>query len=118
MEVYSLPDANNAQLDTLPFGIIRLGHDNRIIAYNRWESDFAQRDPDKVIGKCFFTEVAPCTNVRSFHGVVRRLQDAGVSNACEFDFVFEFDHGYVMVFIQAIYNATNNTTLLLVQQKQ
>lgn len=118
MEVYSLPDANHALLDKLPFGIIRLGAEDSIIAYNQWESDFAKRPQSTVIGKCFFTEVAPCTNVQSFHGVVSQLQEAGISDACEFDFVFEFDHGYVMVFIQAIYNATNNTTLLLIQQKQ
>lgn len=118
MEVYSLPDADHTQLDALPFGIIRLGYDNKIVAYNEWESAFARRSPESVIGKCFFTEVAPCTNVQSFHGVVRQLQEAGVSGACEFDFVFEFAHGYTMVFIQAIYNPVNRTTLLMVQQKK
>ena len=116
-EVFSLPDASSELLDRLPFGVIQLDQHGHIIAYNQWESDFAKRTQTSVLGKSFFTEVAPCTNVQSFHGIVRALQEVGVSDTCTFDFVFKFAHECVLVLIQAIYDAATQTTVLLVRQQ-
>lgn len=55
-------------LDGLPFGVIQLAADGTILQYNRYEEDLAQRRASEVIGKNFFTEVAPCTDVREFSG--------------------------------------------------
>lgn len=115
-QVYSLHDASDALLDRLPFGTIRLDEDGIILAYNQWESELSQQSVGSVLGRSFFTDVAPCTNVESFHGVIKDLQCSGESGTCEFDFVFEFKTGHVLVLIQAVYNAPSNTTLLLVQK--
>ena len=52
------------QLDALPFGAIRLDMTGKILTYNMTESKLTGRDPKRVIGRNFFTDVAPCTNVQ------------------------------------------------------
>ena len=116
-EVYSLADASEEILDRLPFGIIRLDNDGRILAYNRWESELSHRSAASVLGRSFFNDVAPCAKVQSFYGNVVDLQRAGISGTREFDFVFKFKEGCVLVLIQAVYNAQSKTTLLLVKKK-
>jgi len=36
--------------------------DHFVTSYNRFESALSGMPPEKVVGKNFFTEVAPCTN--------------------------------------------------------
>ena len=64
----SVESLNSAQLDSLPFGAIQLDHTGTILQYNDYESRLAGIDKSKAIGKNFFTEVAPCTDVKEFRG--------------------------------------------------
>ena len=64
-KVNGLPEE---KLNELPFGAIRLDKDGKILSFNKYEADLTGRDPNRVIGRNFFTEVAPCTNVKSFAG--------------------------------------------------
>jgi len=52
------PDA----IDDLPFGVIRLDPEGRVLAYSRWESNFSGLPASSVLGRNFFTDVAPCSN--------------------------------------------------------
>jgi photoactive yellow protein len=46
-----------------------------------------------VVGRNFFTDVAPCTRVREFEGQFRDLvRDPSRVRVCSFDFVFRFRH--------------------------
>jgi photoactive yellow protein len=56
------------ELDGLPFGAIQLDANGKILKYNDYESKLAGIAKVQAIGKQFFTEVAPCTNVKEFHG--------------------------------------------------
>jgi photoactive yellow protein len=49
-------------LDRLAFGVVRMTHDGRVVAYNSAEADVSGLDPAEVIGQDFFVQVAPCTN--------------------------------------------------------
>jgi photoactive yellow protein len=64
----SIDALNPAQLDSLPFGAIQLDDEGRILQYNDYESRLAGIDKSKAIGKNFFTEIAPCTDVKEFRG--------------------------------------------------
>ena len=64
----SIDTLNPAQLDSLPFGAIQLDNEGRILQYNDYESRLAGIDKSKAIGKNFFTEIAPCTDVKEFRG--------------------------------------------------
>ena len=84
-----LSKMNDAQLNKLAFGAIELDAAGKILKYNAVEGAITGRDPSAVIGKSFFTEVAPCTNRPEFKGVF----DAGV-RAKNLNTMFEyvFDH--------------------------
>jgi len=58
----------SAEIDGLAFGAIRLDSNGVIEAYNVAEGAITGRDPKSVIGKNFFTDVAPCTNTPEFQG--------------------------------------------------
>lgn len=49
-------------LEILPFGVIGMTLDGMVIAYNKAEAALAGLTPSRVIGRHFFTSVAPCTN--------------------------------------------------------
>ena len=79
------------QLDALPYGAIRLSARGTIISYNATEGRLAGRSPQRVLGKNFFRDVAPCTDVREFRGRFAELIETGRSIFYEFDFQFTFD---------------------------
>lgn len=80
---------SESDLDALPFGVIQLTADGTILQYNVYEEDLARRRASDVIGKNFFTEVAPCTDVREFAGRYREGVEAGTLHET-FDYVFAF----------------------------
>jgi len=80
------------EFDTLPFGAIQLDRYGTIRAYNLWESQLARRKPEAVIGKNFFRDVAPCTDIAGFRGKLDGLIDEGQSSYV-FDFEFDFPWG-------------------------
>jgi PAS domain-containing protein len=57
-----LAKMDDTEIDELAFGAIEIDHSGKILRYNAAEGDISGRDPDEVIGKDFFTEVAPCTD--------------------------------------------------------
>ncbi|MCB1054312.1 MAG: PAS domain-containing protein [Acidobacteria bacterium] len=83
-----------AEIDSLPFGYVALAPDGTIRKYNRYEADLARRDPQEVLGKNFFREVAPCTQVQEFEGRFRSFVEAEDGEpSLSFDFEFTFRHG-------------------------
>jgi photoactive yellow protein len=49
-------------LDALPFGLVAMARDGRVHHYNTAESRMTNLIPERVVGRHFFTAVAPCTN--------------------------------------------------------
>lgn len=49
-------------LDLLPFGVVAMNPDGKVVAYNLEEARLSGLTPARVIGRHFFTAVAPCTN--------------------------------------------------------
>jgi photoactive yellow protein len=84
-----LAKMDDAQLNKLAFGAVEIDASGRILKYNAVEGAITGRDPKTVVGKNFFTEVAPCTNRPEFKGVF----DAGVrGNNLNTVFEYVFDH--------------------------
>jgi photoactive yellow protein len=52
----------DAILDDEDFGVIAMDTDHRVVFYNRAESALSGLTPERVVGRHFFSEVAPCTN--------------------------------------------------------
>ncbi len=73
--VAELPDA---QLDTLPFGVIGFDTDCIVRRYNAFESKAAGLSPARVVGHHLFNVVAPCMN--NFL-VAQRFEDAAADGS-------------------------------------
>jgi len=94
--------------DALPFGLIRLDNLGTVLAYNTAEASLARRDKNTVIGRNFFTEVAPCTDTEMFAGRFRGLCAAGVPDSVSFDYDFRFPWGSRKVRIRLMFDSRAN----------
>lgn len=111
-EAARLAQISPQALDGLPYGAILLDTTGRIVRYNDTESRLARLPAEAVLGRNFFTEVAPCTRVRAFEGRFRDLA-AGVGPAVvTFDFTFPFPFGAQHVSV-LLTRGTNPGTVLL-----
>ena len=57
-----LMSSSDADLQDASFGVVAMDVDHRVVLYNRTESMLSGLSPERVIGRHFFSEVAPCTN--------------------------------------------------------
>ncbi len=81
---------NEHEMDGLPFGLIVVDREGNVIHYNDTESRMVGLPAERVIGRNFFQEVAPCTRVREFEGRFRQLVSQPGLRVQSFDFVFRF----------------------------
>jgi photoactive yellow protein len=79
------------ELDALPYGAIRLSSYGTILSYNATEGRLTGRVPERVLGRNFFLDVAPCTDVQEFHGRFRELVRGQSSLLHTFAFEFPFE---------------------------
>lgn len=77
-----------ADLDRIAFGIIQVDSNGSVLVFNTAESSITGHESTAVIGRNFFTEVAPCTDVAGFRGRF----DAGV-RAGNLNVLFEWHLG-------------------------
>jgi photoactive yellow protein len=84
----SVDAMSEAELDTLPFGAIRLDKEGKVLSYNATEAKLTGRDPKRVIDKNFFQQVAPCTNVQAFAG---RFREGMAKKEMHVIFPYRFD---------------------------
>lgn len=77
-------------VDSMAFGAIKLDKSGKILSYNKAEGDITGRDPSAMIGKNFFTEVAPCTNQPQFYGVFKEGVKKDELNTL-FEYVFDYN---------------------------
>jgi len=100
--VREAPNLTAADFDRLPFGTIHLDLEGTIRIYNKAEEALSGRRHDDVIGRNFFSQVAPCTRVREFSG---RFRDGVARRELNevFDFTFRFPQGAKHVRIRMIF---------------
>jgi photoactive yellow protein len=101
-------------LEGLPFGVIRLTGDGLVEAYNDTEARFARRSAASVIGKHFFNEVAPCTNVQAFAGRLASMRERGVAATERFAFVFRLPWTSCLVQLALTYDPAMDRAVAIV----
>ena len=103
------------ELSALPFGAIQLDAKGTILRFNDYEANLTGRRPEKVIGRNFFEEVAPCTNVREFagkfHEGIKRKELHEV-----FPYLFDFKMAPRNVTVTLFYNKANDTAWVFVRE--
>lgn len=88
------------EVDELPYGFLVLDHDGVILLYNRYESRMSRLPPERVLGRSWFRDVAPCTRVDAFQGRFRALLEGPEDAVDRFAFRFHFLHGAQDVLVQ------------------
>lgn len=81
------------QLDSLPMGVIELDREAIVRRYNVAEARAAGLDQQRVVGRHFFAEVAPCTSVQEFRGRCEEMMRSPHAERDELDFLFRFRAG-------------------------
>jgi photoactive yellow protein len=106
---------DEAQLDALPFGLIRLDRTGKVLSYNRTEAELAQMNRRRPLGLNFFDDVAPCTRVKAFQGRFLAGVERGELNET-FGFRFEFAHGSRYVAITLYSSRTDDSVWVIVSK--
>lgn len=102
------------QLDDLPHGAIQLDKWGNILSFNRYESNLSGIPKEGAIGKNFFRDIAPCTDVAHFRG--RFLEGVARKKLHEkFRYHFAFKQNPRNVLITLFYNEPKDTVWVFVQ---
>ena len=99
-------------LDELEFGVVRMRVDGEVVAYNLWESMMAGLSRDRVMGRNFFSDVAPCTNN---YMVAERFGNEPELDAT-LDYVFTLRMKPTAVKLRLLRSATADHMYLLVKR--
>jgi photoactive yellow protein len=102
-----------SDLDRLPYGAIQLDIRGNILKYNAGESRLSGLLRENVLGKNFFKQVAPCTDVQQFYGRFQECVAAKKLNE-EFRYHFAFKNNPRDVIVSLHYSADTSTVWVLV----
>lgn len=102
-----------AYLDELPFGVLQLDRTGKVLNYNEYESGRAALPKRNVIGKNFFTEVAPCTDLIEFRVPYEDLVAQRKLRAT-FRYFFPFPDNPRQVTITLVYSQWNDTVWVMI----
>jgi len=112
----SIDGLTSPQLDALPFGAIQLDREGTILQFNEYEANLSNRRAPETVGRNFFRDVAPCTNVREFYG---RFVDGIARDALNetFDYRFDFRPRPRDVRVTLYFSAPTGTVWVFVQER-
>ena len=78
-----------ADIDRLPFGVIGLDPQGAVRVYSATEARLSGYGNRPVIGRTFFTEIAPCMDNGHFRGLIEKARKQGTLDI-RFTFIGDF----------------------------
>jgi photoactive yellow protein len=96
-DLEKIQQLHGAELDAAPFGVIVVDREGTILEYNAYERTMAGMGSRPVIGRNFFTDVAPCTAIREFQGRFAEFLTSDETSIEPFEFIFPFPSGPIRV---------------------
>lgn len=115
----ALDALSDEALDALPYGVICLDPDGRILRYNLAESRLARLDRNQVLGRAFFGQVAPCTATPEFQGRFASFHAPGASApSLQFEYVFDFKFGAQVVDVELFRSASPGRTYVVINRRK
>jgi photoactive yellow protein len=114
-EIERIQGLGEHELDQIPFGAIRLDKEGKILSYNRSEAELSGRKKEGVLGKNFFTDVAPCTNVQEFAGKFREGVLKGTLHTV-FPYIFDYKMAPRNVWVTLFYSNETDTAWVFVRE--
>jgi len=115
-ELAKLPTYTQAQMDEMNVGIVKVDDSGVIQMYNAEEGRIGNVAPASVIGKNFFTEVAPCTNNRLFYGKFKEGVAAGELDTT-MPYTFTYKIKPTLVDIRLYHDKGSKSNWVLVKRK-
>ena len=108
-----LNTATTAEIDSLSFGVVGMTLDGTVDVYNVAEGKLAGLTPARVIGKNFFTAVAPCTN--NFMVAERYATETDMDAVI--DYVFTLRMAPKKVHLRLMRRSTSQQMYLVVERR-
>ena len=99
-------------LDEAPFGIVQVDDDGIVQFYNRYESQLAGVAPEDAVGRSFFTELAPCSSNRLFHGRFKKGIRKGTLDE-RFTYTFTYKMSPTLVQVRMHTDQENNNWIMI-----
>ena len=107
-----LEAADLKELDQLDFGVVIINKAGKIKAYNKYQAAQANEVQGDVLGKNFFTEVAPCTNNFMVAG---KFTDASKARDEVMEYIFTYKAKPVKVKLRLIVDPDREDQYLFIQ---
>lgn len=109
-----LGNLSRQEADSMPFGIVKVDENGKILLYNKYESELAGVPVEKAEGRNFFTDVAVCTNNRLFYGRFKDGVAKGELDAC-FNYVFTYKMKPTNVVVHLYHDKNSKTNWIFVK---
>ena len=94
--------------ERLAFGAVLLDRTGKIIKYNKAEGLIAARDPNEVLGKNFWNDIAPCAKGKKFHGQFLKFAQTGqVNTMLDYEFDYKMTPVKVRIHLKAAPDGQN-----------
>lgn len=105
-----LPGMPDCTLNQLNYGVIEMDANCIVLRYNRTESNYSGLAPERVIGRHFFRDVAPCSNNRR---VAQRYEQSTLDESIDYTFALRMK--LTPVKLRMLKRADSATMYLLVR---
>ncbi len=112
--LHKIESMSRQELDALPHGVIQLDAQGTVLRFNAYEEQLSGLTQANVLGKNFFKQVAPCTDVKEFYGRFREGVAAGKLH-CKFRYHFAFKQNPRDVTVTLFYSERDRTVWVFVQ---
>jgi photoactive yellow protein len=110
----NIESMNEKELDALPHGAIQLDNSGKVLKFNAYEERLAGMIKANVLGRNFFKQVAPCTDVKEFYG--RFLDGVAAKKLhCKFRYRFAFKQNPRDVTVTLFYCERDSSVWVFVQ---
>lgn len=87
---HDIEELTAAEIDALPYGVIRLDDEGRVLFYSKAEGRLSGYGRRPALGRLFFEEIAPCMNTAEFQGRIATARALGQIDI-EFGWFGDFD---------------------------
>ncbi len=111
----ALSTLSEEALDDAPFGIVRVDDDGVVQFYNQYESRLAEVDPEDAVGRNFFTQLAPCSSNRLFHGRFKKGIRKGMLDE-RFSYTFTYKMSPTLVQVR-MYRDQQNQNWIMIRKR-
>jgi photoactive yellow protein len=111
----ALSSLSEKALDNAPFGIVRVDDEGIVQFYNQYESQLAGVAPEDAVGRNFFTELAPCSSNRLFHGRFKKGMRKGALDE-RFSYTFTYKMSPTLVQVRMYRDEQNHNWIMIRKQ--